>query len=74
MLDEAGGVMKIFPFIINHFANNLELGLFRTMTLEQLIFVGGYILLAYPLYLLNEKVIGAGVEFLLFSPREFKDE
>ena len=74
MLNEAGGVMKIFPYIFSHMARNATLGLFRTMSLEQAIFVGVYALLAYPLYLLNEKFAGKLLEVTVFAKREFKDE
>jgi hypothetical protein len=66
--------MKIFPYIFSHIIPNASLALFRTMTLEQTIFLGCYALIAIPLYLLNEKVFGSLVEFALFSKREFKDE
>ena len=74
MLKEAGGVMNIFPYIFKHIAHNATLGLFRTMTLEQVLVLIVYTVLAIPLYLLNEKAFGGLVEILLFSPREFKDE
>ena len=74
MLEKAGGITKLFPYIFSHIATNASLTLFRTMTLEQLIFFGAYAVLAVPLYFLNEKVTGKVVEFLLFSKREFKDE
>lgn len=74
MLAKAGGVSNLFPYIFNHIIPNASLALFRTMTLEQICFFGGYILLAVPLYFFNEKIVGQLVEFLLFSKREFKDE
>ena len=74
MLHEAGGLLKIFPYIFNHIPSNLTLELYKTMELDQIIFVGAYAVLAFPLYLLNEKFVGAAIEFTLFSPREFKDE
>ena len=74
MLGQVGGIAKIFPYIFGHIGRNATLGLFRTMSLEQLLFIVVYTLLAYPLYLLNEKFVGKFVEFTLFSTREFKDE
>ena len=74
MLKEAGGIANIFPYIFNHIAHNATLGLFRTMSLEQVLVLVVYTVIAIPLYLLNEKAFGALVEVLLFSPREFKDE
>ena len=74
MVNEAGGFLKIFPYIFTHIVPNLTLSLFRTMTLEQMIFVGAYAIAAVPLYLLNEKVGGKFLDLTLFSKREYKDE
>ena len=74
MVKEAGGFIKIFPYIFTHIIPNLTLTLFRTMTLEQIIFVGAYAVLAFPIYLLNEKVTGLLLEKTLFAKREYKDE
>lgn len=74
MLGYVGGIAKIFPYIFSHIGSNATLALFRTMSLEQLLFVIIYALIAYPLYLFNEKFVGRFVEFSLFSTREFKDE
>ena len=74
MLDKAGGIINVFPYIFNHLENNVTLSLFRTMTLDQIIFVGAFAVLAFPLYLLNEKFTGLLLEKTLFSAREYKDE
>ena len=74
MLFEAGGVAKIFPYIFSHIGHNATLGLFRTMTLEQFIFLIVYALVAYPLYLLNEKFGGRFLDATVFAKREFSDE
>ena len=74
MVNEAGGFLKIFPYIFSHILPNLTLTLFRTMTLEQIIFVGAYAILAVPLYLLNEKIGGKFLDLTLFAKREYKDE
>ena len=74
MLDEAGGVLKIIPYMVSHIVPNMTLTLFKTMTLEQIIFVGAYAVLAFPLYLLNEKFTGLLLEKTLFAKREYKDE
>ena len=75
MLEAVGkSVFNIFPYIFSHIARNATLGLFRTMNLEQVIFVGAYALIAYPLYLLNEKFNGLLLDKTMFSKREFKDE
>ena len=74
MLDAAGGVLKIPSYMINHIVPNATLTLFKTMTLEQIIFVGAYAVLAFPLYLLNEKYTGLLLEKTLFAKREYKDE
>ena len=74
MVKEAGGFLMIIPYIFKHILPNLTLTLFRTMTLEQIIFVGAYAVLAFPLYLLNEKFMGLLLEKTLFAKREYKDE
>ena len=74
MLFEAGGLLKVPSYIINHFETNIVFGLFKTMTLEQIIFIGVYALLAFPFYILNEKFTGKFLELTLFSRREYKDE
>ena len=74
MLDKAGGIINIFPYMFSHLEKNVVLSLFRTMTLDQIIFVGVFAVLAFPLYLLNEKFMGLLLEKTLFSPREYKDE
>ncbi len=74
MLYEAGGLLKVPSYMISHIPNNITLGLFRTMTLEQIIFVGAFAVLAFPIYLLNEKFTGKVLELTLFAKREYKDE
>ena len=74
MLNEAGNLKGLFPYMINHLGKNATLGLFKTMTMEQLIFVGAYAILAYPLFIINDKLYGRFIERILFSKREFKDE
>ena len=55
MLKEAGGFLNIFPYIFAHMGKNATLAIYRTMTLEQGLFLLIYALLAYPIYLLNRK-------------------
>ena len=74
MLKETGGIGNLPNYIITHFGKNATLGLFRTMSLEQLLFIVGYGVVAFPLYLLNNKFFGKFIELTLFSKREFKDE
>ena len=74
MLFNAGGIQNIFPYIFSHIPNNMRLELFRTMSLEQVIFLGAFTVIAIPLYYLNEKFFGAFLEYILFSNREYKDE
>lgn len=73
-LKEIGGIKNLFPYLIDHLSKNVSLSLYRTMNLEQILCVAAYALIAYPLYLLNEKVFGKVVEKTLFSRREYKDE
>ena len=74
MLEKAGGFLNIIPYVFNHILKNMTFGLFTTMTLEQIIFVGAYAILAVPLYLLNEKIGGKFLDLTLFAKREYKDE
>lgn len=74
MVNEVGGFLRIFPYIFSHIVPNLTLSLFRTMTLEQIVFVGVHALAAVPLYLLNEKFVGKLLDLTLFAKREYKDE
>lgn len=74
MVNEVGGFLKIFPYIFSHIVPNLTLSLFKTMTLEQIIFVGVHALAAVPLYLMNEKFGGKFLDLTLFAKREYKDE
>ena len=67
-------IINIFIYEINHLGPNAQFALYRTMTLEQGLFLLGYALLAYPIYLGNKKVAGKLIDRLLFSPREYKDE
>lgn len=67
-------VGDIIPYMIRHMGANAQLALYRTMDLEQAIFLLVYVVGAYPLYLLNKKVVGWVLDRLLFSNREFKDE
>lgn len=74
MLKEAGGLLKIFPYVFSHIGNNIVLGFYRTINLEQLLFLIGFALLSYPLYLFNMKFVVKLVDALLFSKREYLDE
>ena len=67
-------IANIFVYEVNHLGPNAQFALYKTMDLEQALFLGGFAIIAYPLYLLNKKVMGFLVDKLLFSTREFKDE
>jgi hypothetical protein len=69
-----GGIGALLPYILNHLGANAAGGMYRLMTLEQLIFIGAFALLSYPLYLLTKIVIGKFVDRFLFSSREYLDE
>ena len=73
MLKNNGGVFNIPNYVISHIGRNATFGLYKTMSLEQILFIVGYALVAYPLYLLNSKV-SKFINDRLFSNREFKDE
>ena len=74
MLAFTGGVLNIPRYAITHVPVNATLGLYRTMDLEQLLFLVGYILLCYPLYLFCMKYVSKLVDILLFNKREYLDE
>ncbi len=74
MLKEAGGFLKIFPYVFSHIWPNMCLKLYSTMSLEQILFLVGYILVAYPIYLFTMKFTKKIVDALLFSKREYLDE
>jgi hypothetical protein len=67
-------LINIFVYEINHLGPNAQFALYRTMNLEQAIFLAVFAVAAYPIYLGNKKLTGWVVDKLLFSPREFKDE
>ena len=67
-------LLKIITYEINHLGPNAVFALYSKMTLEQILFVVVFAIVAYPLYLGNKKVVGFILDKLLFSPREFKDE
>ena len=74
MLKYTGGVLNIPMYVINHIGYNATLGLYRTMSLEQVLFLVGYLVLCYPLYILCMKYVTKLVDVLLFSKREYLDE
>ena len=74
MLQAVGGIQNVPSYMINHFAPNAVFSLYRTMTIEQIVFIGVYALIAYPLYLLINKYGGILLDKTMFSKREFKDE
>ena len=67
-------ILGIFTYEINHLGANARFALYRTMTLEQGLFLAGFTVLAYPIYIVNKKVAGKLIDRLLFSPREYSDE
>ena len=74
MLGKTGGIKNMFPYIFSHMEKNVLLGFYRTMSLEQAIFLGVYALLAYPMYRLLRKPIGKFIDVLLFKNRSFDDD
>ena len=67
-------ILNVFGYMANHIGSNATLALYRTMTLEQILFIVGFAIAAYPIYLFNKKFVGMLLDRLLFSSREFKDE
>ena len=74
MLKQTGGILKMPSYIINHLWTNATLGFYRTMNVEQLVFLLLYAAGAYPAYLLLRKPITKVVDKLLFSKRDFDEE
>ena len=74
VVDSKLGLLNIFKYEIDHLGPNATLILYRTMSLEQWLFLVGWLLAAYPLYLFNKKFFGKLMDVLLFSPREYKDD
>jgi len=52
---------------------NAVFKLYRTMTLEQILFLVIYAAAAYPLFLLHKKFSGLIIN-KLFAPKDFRDE
>ena len=75
MLEAVGNsLIKIPVYMINHMSANATFALYRTMNLEQVLFVAGFFIISIPLYKMNDKYFTKVVERLLFSKREFLDE
>ena len=74
MLQNTGGVGNMFNYIFSHVDDNASFRLYQTMTLEQGLFLLGYLLISIPLFIGNKKVTGWVTDKLLFSKREFSDE
>ena len=73
MLKNTGNVANMPNYIISHLGPNATFALYRTMTLEQSLFLLGYVILAYPIYLLNKRITQF-INSKLFKTREFSDE
>ena len=74
MLAHTGGVLNIPHYVLTHIGANATLSLYRTMNLEQVIFLGVYLLIAYPMYIVSMKYVSKLVDVLLFNKREYLDE
>ena len=73
MLQYTGGVGNIPNYVLTHIGKNATLALYRTMTLEQGIFVLAFAIAAYPLYKVNKKFTLFAFR-RIFSSRDFRDE
>ena len=73
MLHNTGGFVNIFKYVFTHMGTNATFAIYRTLNLEQALFLLGYALVAYPLYLLNKK-FAKFVFNKLFGSKEMKDE
>ena len=73
MLKYTGGVGNIPHYVLSHIGKNVTLSLYRTMTLEQGIFLTFFALAAYPLYVVNKRFTLFAFR-RIFSSRDFRDE
>ena len=73
MLHNTGGFVNIFKYVFTHMGINATFAIYRTLNLEQALFLLGYALVACPLYLLNKK-LSRLVFDKLFGSKEMKDE
>ena len=73
MLEFTGGAGNIPHYVLTHIGRNATLALYRTMTLEQGIFILVFTLAAYPLYRINKKFTLFAFR-RIFSSRDFRDE
>ena len=73
MLHNTGGFVNIFKYVFTHMGTNATFAIYRTLNLEQALFLLGYALVAYPIYLLNKK-FARFVFDKLFGSREMTDE
>ena len=73
LVQSQGGFFQVYVHCVKQIVPNLRLALYLTMTLEQLIVLVAYGIVAYPLYILNKKIIGKILDRLLFTNREYKD-
>ena len=73
MLKETGGFFKMFGYIFSHIGANATVALYRTMTVEQMVFLGVFVLLSYPLYL-GLKWVNSKFMKRVFMIFKFKDE
>ncbi len=74
MLKQTGGVQNMPYYIATHLWKNAMLSFYRTMSVEQFVFLLLYAAGAYPIYLLLNKPITKLVNLLLFSKRDFDEE
>ena len=67
-------ITGIFNYEIAHLGPNAQLAFYKKISLEEGLFILGYAVIYYPLYITNKKLGGLLIDKLLFSPREYKDE
>ena len=74
MLEAVGSLINIPVYMAKHIIPNAQFALYRTMNLEQIVFVAVFFVISIPLFKFNNKFVTKAVEKLLFSKREFLDE
>ena len=72
-VEAIGGFKNLVPYVMTHFGANARFELYSKFTLEQGLFILGYALLSYPLYLGVSKGFGIMIEKLFYRYKKPRD-
>ena len=67
MLEHTGGVLNIPNYVLSHIVPNATFALFKTLTVEQIVFLAVFLVLSYPIFLFFKKVVKKLVKRIFFS-------